>query len=92
MRTSELKRTGRGRRRGFIEAGSCATDDSPVKPESDRQDEDAPLARDEPDWFARELGAEWAAEEPGIYRHVGPDRPFAEDPAGEGGNARSSYT
>jgi hypothetical protein len=63
-------------------------DDSPVQPEPDRQDEDAPLARDESNWFARELGEDWEAEEPGIYRHVGPGRPFGDGPASEGGSSR----
>jgi hypothetical protein len=62
-------------------------DDSPVQPKPGRQDEDAPLARDESTWFARELGEEWEAEEPGIYRHVGPDRPFSDDSASEGGSS-----
>lgn len=59
--------------------------DLPVQPDSHRQDEDAPLARDESTWFARELGQEWQAEEPGIYRHVGPVSPYADDPEGDGG-------
>jgi hypothetical protein len=33
------------------------------------RDEDAPLAREDETWFARELGDDWLIEEPGIYRH-----------------------
>ena len=53
-------------------------DQLPAEQRSDEQDADAPLARDESKWFAKQLGEEWEAEEPGIYRHVGPN---ADDPA-----------
>lgn len=38
----------------------------------DERDADEPLARDDSTWFARQLGAEWQPDEPGIYRYVGP--------------------
>jgi len=38
----------------------------------DQQDPDASLARDPSTWFAQQLGEEWEADEPGIYRYVGP--------------------
>ena len=40
----------------------------PPKRDHQQQDADAALARDP---FARRLGNEWQAEEPGIYRFVG---------------------
>lgn len=46
-------------------------DELPVR-RPEEQDEDAPLARDDSSWFAQQLGEEWRAEEPGIYRFVGP--------------------
>ena len=39
--------------------------------DGDKQAHDAPLARDST-WFVQQLGEEWQAEEPGIYRYVGP--------------------
>jgi hypothetical protein len=48
-------------------------DELPVR-QPDHHDEDAPLAREDSSWFARQLGEEWQAEEPGIYRYVGPTR------------------
>jgi hypothetical protein len=52
------------------------------QPDEDQQDGDqqhheAPSARDQSTWFAQQLGEEWQAEEPGIYRHVGPRAPGA---------------
>ena len=39
---------------------------------SEEQDEDAAITRDNRStWFAQQLGEEWQAEEPGIYRRVG---------------------
>ena len=43
--------------------------DLPPERDHTQQDADAALARDP---FARRLGDEWQAEEPGIYRFVGP--------------------
>jgi hypothetical protein len=48
-------------------------DELPVQRESGEHDADAPLARDDSSWFARQLGEEWQAAEPGIYRYVGPE-------------------
>ena len=41
--------------------------------DEDQQDDDAPLARDRSTWFAQQLGEHWQADEPGIYRYVGPE-------------------
>jgi hypothetical protein len=49
-------------------------DEPPVSRERSQQDRDAPLARDDPDWFGHQLGEEWEPEEPGIYRFVGASR------------------
>jgi hypothetical protein len=45
--------------------------------DEDQHDDDAPSARDPSSWFAQQLGEEWQAEEPGIYRHVGRRSPGA---------------
>ena len=49
--------------------------DGPVPSESPENepenDADAPLGRDDSDWFRRQLGDAWQPEEPGIYRYVG---------------------
>jgi hypothetical protein len=50
-------------------------DERPVQRDSAEHDADAPLARDDSNWFARQLGQEWQAEEPGIYRYVGSNEP-----------------
>ena len=55
-------------------------DELPVQRDTDEQDADAPLVRDDSSWFARQLGDEWRPEEPGIYRFVG----NARDEAGAG--------
>ena len=47
----------------------------PVSHESSENDADAPLGRDDSDWFSRQLGEEWQPEEPGIYRYVGHPSP-----------------
>jgi hypothetical protein len=44
------------------------------QPDEDQQNDDAPLARDPSTWFAQQLGEQWQADEPGIYRYVGPER------------------
>src|SRR5687767_7497426 len=41
------------------------------RPHNEKHDSDAPLTRDDSDWFARELGDGWEPVEPGIYRFVG---------------------
>ena len=55
-------------------------DELPVQRDTEEQDEDAPLARDDSSWFAQQLGDEWRPDEPGIYRFVG----GAQDEAGAG--------
>jgi hypothetical protein len=57
-----------------------AMDELPVQRDTDEQDADAPLVRDDSSWFAQQLGDEWRPEEPGIYRFVG----GARDEAGAG--------
>jgi hypothetical protein len=46
-------------------------DEFPVQRDTEEQDADAPLVRDDSSWFAQQLGDEWRPEEPGIYRFVG---------------------
>ena len=46
-------------------------DESPVQRDPEKHDADAPLARDQTSWYARELSEEWQLVEPGIYRYVG---------------------
>ena len=56
-------------------------DELPVQRQRKNQDEDAPLGRDDSSWFARQLGDEWQAEEPGVYRFVGPpSKPASAEP------------
>lgn len=50
----------------------------------DKHDADAPLARDQATWFARELSEEWQAVEPGIYRYVGGAEATSETQATDG--------
>ncbi len=66
-----------------------AVEELPVQREPEQRDEDSSLARDDSNWFARQLGEQWRAEEPGIYRYVGPDRagPDAQSPTEELGDA-----
>lgn len=52
------------------------------RPHNEKHDSDAPLTRDDSDWFARELGAGWQPVEPGIYRFVGEES--RETPASSG--------
>ncbi len=49
----------------------------PVQPGSEEQDEDAHLRR-ETGYYAQQLGDEWEAVEPGIYRFVGRSTPPSE--------------
>ena len=51
-----------------------AMDELPVQPDPEKHDADAPLARDQTSWYARELSEEWQVVEPGIYRYVGTRR------------------
>jgi hypothetical protein len=53
-------------------------DEQPVSRESSGKDADAPLGRDDSDWFWRQLGEEWEPEEPGIYRFVGHTKPSSD--------------
>jgi hypothetical protein len=46
-------------------------DEPHVSGERSGTDADAPLGRDDSDWFRRQLGEAWEPEEPGIYRFVG---------------------
>jgi hypothetical protein len=53
-------------------------DELPMTRDGSRQDTDAPLARDDSEWFLQQLGEEWQPEEPGIYRFVGRPKPASE--------------
>lgn len=51
-------------------ARTIRTDELPVERDTEEQDADAALVRDDSSWFARQLEG-WRPEEPGIYRFVG---------------------
>jgi hypothetical protein len=57
-------------------------DELPTERDTAGNDVDAALSRDP---FARQLGDEWEAEEPGIYRFVGPTRSGSDRGLDEGG-------
>ena len=56
-------------------------DELPASRGGTGRDADAPLGRDDSDWFSRQLGEDWQPEEPGIYRFVGHTR-LSADPWG----------
>lgn len=56
-------------------------DELPTERDTAGTDVDAALSRDP---FARQLGDEWEAEEPGIYRFVGPTRSSSDRGLDEG--------
>jgi hypothetical protein len=68
-------------------------DEPPVSRNRAGKDADAPLGRDDSDWFWRQLGEEWQPEEPGIYRFVGPTSSSGGLESGlEGDTSESSAT